>query len=149
MHMSLPVERALADLEGLIEEGFPSVVAGLYFTKAWDWSTESEFRFLLHGNVDAYEYIDINEALTGVFCGSRFPEARFADLRTRCPELWDAGRVFRIVWRNGLPVVLPATSLGSATGVTWDVPPAPSEPSLGIGGVDPKPHDDESDRTDL
>ena len=29
--------------------------------KAWDWSTESEYRFLVHGEVDDFEYIDISD----------------------------------------------------------------------------------------
>ncbi len=107
--IELPIERAVHDLPPLIEEVFPGVVAGLYFSKAWDWSTESEYRFLLHGDAAENEYVDISRALTGVFCGASFPERRLDDLRARCPQLHDDHRIFRTSWRNGFPIAMPDT----------------------------------------
>jgi hypothetical protein len=36
LHIELPLARVKTDSKTLVEELFPSVVAGLYFTKAWD-----------------------------------------------------------------------------------------------------------------
>jgi hypothetical protein len=129
--IELPAERALQDLPRLVEDVFPGVVAGLYFSKAWDWSTESEYRFLLHGEVAEDEYIDISGALTGVFCGASFPERRLDDLRARCPQLHDDHRIFRMFWRNGFPIAMPANRGPSESGAgypAWDIPPRPVDP---------------------
>lgn len=125
--IQLPLTSVQENLAEFVEGMFPSVVAGLYFSKAWDWSSESEYRFLLYGDVDEYEYIDIRAALTGVFCGPRFPIARFADLRARCPELWEAGRIFRMVWRNGLATPMPVQQADDDL-ASWQIPPAPVDP---------------------
>jgi hypothetical protein len=123
--IQLSLARVLVDLPGLINEIFPTVVGGLYFEKAWDWSTESEYRLLLDGDVAEYEFADISRALTGVFCGSRFPEARLDDLRARCPGLLANGRIFRMMWRNGFPIAMPVESADPSQTVTWDAPPLP------------------------
>lgn len=125
----VPISRLRADLHSFIDEAFPTVVGRLYFTKAWDWSTESEYRFLLYGAVDDYEYLDIRQSLTGVFCGSRFPEARLGDLAARCPELTEAGRIFKIQWRNGFPVPMPVNVAGRERSLEWELPPPPHDPS--------------------
>jgi hypothetical protein len=106
------------------------VVGRLYFMKAWDWSTESEYRFLVHGEVDDYEYVDISRSLTGILCGSRFPDARLSDLAARCPQLMDAGRIFRLQWRNGFPLPMPVNTAGAGRSSAWEVPPPPHEPNL-------------------
>lgn len=124
--LSFPIEQVRDRPDQFAAEAFPSFVAALYFSKSWDWSTESEYRFLVHGQVAEYEYIDVSAALTGVFCGSRMPESRLQELRFLCPDLWSTGRIFRVTWINGLPyarsvthsVIDPATS-------KWKVPPAP------------------------
>ncbi len=45
-YLSLPVDVAHRDLEDLVEDLFPSVVSWLYFDKASDWRTETEYRFI-------------------------------------------------------------------------------------------------------
>jgi hypothetical protein len=127
--IQLPLKRVREDIEALIGELFPSFVAGLYFSKAWDWNTETEYRFLVHGNVDEYEHVGIRDALTGVFCGPRFPDERLADLRFRCPDLWEAGRVYKMAWHNGLALAFPLNGPERAV-IEWDLPPAPIEPII-------------------
>jgi len=126
--IQFPLSRVIADLRSHVDEVFPTAVAGLYFTKAWDWSTESEYRLLLDGDVADEEFADISGSLTGIFCGSRFPEARFDDLRARCPQLLAAGRIFVMRWRNGFPIPMPLAATGQSTDASWDVPPEPAEP---------------------
>jgi len=127
--ISLPYARVAQDLPGLIEDVFPVHVARLYFSKAWDWSTETEYRFLLHGKVNDYEYIDVRHALTGVFCGPAFPDGRIKDICARCPELTDAGRVYKLSWRNGVATTTPMSGGSVAPMPEWDIPPAPSDPA--------------------
>ena len=93
---------------GSMDHVFPTVVGRLYFTKAWDWSTESEYRFLVHGEADDYEYLKIEPTrYWEILCRSRLAQARLADLAARCPELMAAGRIFHVQWRNGFPVPIP------------------------------------------
>jgi hypothetical protein len=137
----LPISRLRADFHGFIDDVFLTVVGRLYFTKAWDWSTESEYRFLVHGEVDDYEYLDISQSLTGIFCGSRFAEARLADLAARCPELMAAGRIFHVQWRNGFPVPIPVNVVGPQRLFDWELPPPPAEPSstsAALSATDPR-----------
>jgi hypothetical protein len=129
--IQLPQTKAEADLTGLRDDLFPVIVPHLYFSKAWDWSTETEYRFLLHGGAAEFEYIDVRSALTGIFCGPRFPEARWKDVFTRCPELTKAGRVFKLWWRNGVASTIPMSGASVGAGPDWDVPPAPSNASAG------------------
>lgn len=123
--IELPIDLALDGPVGLVKEIFPTTAAGLYFTKAWDWSTETEYRLLLHGDVAEYEFVDISSALTGVFCGARFPNVRLDDLRARCPELLAANRIFRLKWRNGFGNALPVLPAGDVTNVGWELPALP------------------------
>jgi hypothetical protein len=92
-----------APIFGLIRESFPAVVKQLYFSKAWDWQTETEYRLVIHGDdVQEVEYVDIRHALTGIFLGSQFPEERRDDVLARCPHLVE-NRIFMVLWRNGSP----------------------------------------------
>jgi excisionase family DNA binding protein len=113
------------DVEGSIDFLFPAMVADLYFTKAWDWSTETEYRFLVRGRVGDHEYLDITDSLTGIFLGPRFPQHRLPDLKARCRPVWDAGRVYQIKWREWMPVALPVAGLQVGNWPGWRVPDPP------------------------
>lgn len=121
----LPLAEVTADAEGHLNDLFPSLVSEMYFTKAWDWSTETEYRFLVHGNVADYEYLDITDSLTGVFLGPRFPNQRVRDLKARYPAVWDAGRVFQVTWRGAVPVTFPVSDAHIGNGPTWKLPDPP------------------------
>ncbi len=126
--VALPFSRASDDMPGLVADIFPVVVGHLYFSKAWGWSTETEYRFLMHGDVNEHEYIDVRGALTGVFCGPKFPNARLRDIVSRSPELTQAGRVFQLGWRNGVTQVSPVHASAVSPGPEWHIPAAPEEP---------------------
>lgn len=108
-----------------LERLFPSLASVMCFTKAWDWSTETEYRLLVHGDVHEHEYVDITDALTDVFLGPRFPNQRARDIKARCRAIWDAGRVFQILWRGSTPVALPVSDGHVANGPTWRIPDRP------------------------
>jgi Protein of unknown function (DUF2971) len=126
--VALPYSRASNDMPGLIADIFPVVVGHLYFSKAWDWSSETEYRFLMHGDVNEHEYIDVRSALTGIFCGPKFQDARLRDIVSRSPELVQAGRVFQLGWRNGVARASPVHTSAVRSGPEWDIPAAPEEP---------------------
>lgn len=113
------------DVEASIDFLFPAVVADLYFTKAWDWSTETEYRLLVRGRVHDHEYLDITESLTGIFLGPRFPRHRLPDLKARCRPIWDAGRVYQIKWREWMPLALPIGEPEASEFPGWRVPDPP------------------------
>lgn len=119
----VPLSRS-PDLDLFIEERFPTAVHDLYFVKAWDWSSETEYRCLVHGDVDEFEFVDITPAVSGIFLGSRFPTARLADLRARCPELWE--RTYQVWWRNGFAVPLQCSAGATLPSPSWAVPPFPA-----------------------
>jgi hypothetical protein len=109
-----------------VEREFPNVVEQLYFTKSWDWGTETEYRLLLQGQPveDKYVFIDVAKAVSAVFCGTDFPDARVRDLESRCPKHWESSRVYRIHWDLGVAkaalIRFPGGSLPD-----WSIPPSP------------------------
>jgi len=98
MVLQLPIDQIVDRPEKLASELFPSVVAGLYFSKAWDWATESEYRLLLEDGVDDFEYLDVSRALTGVFGGWRVPNDAVEEPCGLCPELCSTDRVYQLRW---------------------------------------------------
>jgi hypothetical protein len=124
------------DVERHIDFLFPAMVADLYFTKAWDWSTETEYRFVVRGQVDDYEYLDITDSLTGVFVGPRFPRRRLPDLKERCGPLWEADRVYQINWREWMPTAFPAKDLEHNDRPSWRLPDPPVD--LDVQPDDPR-----------
>jgi hypothetical protein len=121
--IEVPLSRA-ESLESFVDEVFPNVVDGLYFVKASDWSSESEYRFLLRGDVADYEYVDITAALTAIFVGPRFPTVRLDDLRARSGPLSD-GRIYQVHWLNGHAIGVPAATTQARQAPRWSVPPLP------------------------
>jgi hypothetical protein len=105
--LQLPSDQLLDRADELATRLFPSVVSGLYFSKAWDWASESEYRLVVEGEVNDFEYLDISEALTGVFCGWRVSDGMVDGVCRLCPELFDVGRVYQLRWQNGFPYAQP------------------------------------------
>jgi hypothetical protein len=122
--ITLRSSEARADLDRLVDELFPGFVQDLYFRKAWDWSTETEYRFLVHGDVAEAEYVDIRQAVIAVFLGPRFPESRLNDLFARCGALAE-NRAFLLRWRNGFPSAVPFHGRSMRRVTDWDLPPLP------------------------
>lgn len=114
-----------ADLKAYVDYLFPSVVADRYLSKAWDWQTETEYRFLLQGEVGEFEYLDITPSLTGVVLGSACPYLRIRDLKARWRRIWEAGRVFQVTWDGSLPSVRPISDHSLGNGPTWKTPDPP------------------------
>lgn len=122
--IQLSASRVKDDLAALIEEKFPRFAEQFYFRKAWDWSSETEYRLLVHGDVAAFEYVDIRRAVTGIFIGPGLPTARRDDLLARCPHLADH-RMFTVYWRNGFPPILPLVGPLAQRIRDWEAPPRP------------------------
>jgi hypothetical protein len=120
----VPSSRA-DDLPRLFEEWFPVLAHRYYFTKAPDWSTETEYRFLMHGDVKEYEYIDVRSAVKAIFCGPQFPDPRLPDVCAQYPELAEAGRVYKIRWSNSVAIPCPVNGDGTGPPTSWEVPPPP------------------------
>jgi hypothetical protein len=78
----------------------------LFFTKHTAWAPEQECRLVAFGNVDEYEYIPIDGALSEIIVGEG------ADVETinccRAFGIEFGVPVSRMFWRNGLPLRVPS-----------------------------------------
>ena len=102
--------------EDMVERGAEAVAdaliatwgADLFFEKNVDWSTESEYRFVVFTDAPV-EFVEIRTSLRGIVVGMDVPAHELSVLRTRTARL---GRpelpVAHAQWRNGAPVLLPA-----------------------------------------
>ena len=77
---------------------------GLFFTKDWDWSSETEYRFLLRGKTEDEESIDVREALEAAIAGPRLHPVYHEGVYKLCQEL-DIEPLL-IQWEMGPPVIV-------------------------------------------
>jgi hypothetical protein len=97
-------------LQPQAEENLPAYIEAmvdqrpqdLFFTKDWDWSSETEYRFLLRGDTEDDEFIDVREALEAVIVGPQFHLVYRPGLYKLCDELG----VKAIQWEMGPPLVV-------------------------------------------
>jgi hypothetical protein len=66
-----------------------------------DWSSETEYRFLLRGNTEDEEFIDVRGALEAVVVGPLFHPAYRPGLYKLCDEL--GIEALEIKWQMGPP----------------------------------------------
>jgi hypothetical protein len=59
------------DLPAFIESMVERNPRDLFFRKDWDWSSETEYRFLLRGDTQHEEFLDVREALEAVIVGPK------------------------------------------------------------------------------
>lgn len=123
--MSIQIPPPPLDATGFVDDLFPTLVDGMYFRKAWDWATESEYRYLVYGDAGEYEYVDISGALTAIFCGYRFPGERLNDLGARCPQLLADGRIYTLGWWGGVAKAWSLSTEAGREAPAWVVPPHP------------------------
>jgi Protein of unknown function (DUF2971) len=82
----------------------------LMFTKLLDWATEAEYRFVLRGSNNSFEYVAFGEALLSCCIGPDYPHADPSGVGARL--LARGTPMYRVQWINGHPE-LAAVSLGS------------------------------------
>lgn len=71
----------------------------VFFRKHADWASESEYRLVLLGDSVTPAYLDIREALTGVFLGEAFPDHRIAEIHDGL-EPYPHVEIFRLRYDN-------------------------------------------------
>ena len=74
-----------------------------FLRKHSDWETEAEYRWLVHSNKHAPEFVSIKGAIKGVLVGVDFPKVYESSLCLLCENLKIASG--RIKWENGVPTV--------------------------------------------
>ena len=74
----------------------------LFFTKHPAWAPEQECRIVAFGNVERYEFIPIDGALAEIIVG----EGAHTEVAAHCRAF--GVPVSQILWRNGVPVRVPA-----------------------------------------
>lgn len=88
-----------------IEEHIKSNRQQLFFSKNSDWKDEKEYRFLLITDGEEKEiFIDIKNAICGVFCGIDFPDVYLDSLQSL--TRWLDVDVFKLSLYDGLPSVV-------------------------------------------
>jgi hypothetical protein len=103
--LELSRSEAESDLAGYIERLLDAHVGPYFFTKSWDWETETEYRLLVRGDTADAEFIDIREALEAVVLGPRLSAVYDPTVAKLC-EVLDVD-AHRLAWMNGLPILLP------------------------------------------
>lgn len=110
-------------VEDLVERGVAAVAddliamrgGELFFEKNRDWSTESEFRYVVVGE-KAPEFVNIEAALAAVVIGMDFPSHELSVISTRLDRLHRSDvPVARARWMSGRPVLVPALPPPSAS----------------------------------
>ena len=104
--------QAEGDLPGYIEEMVEKQAEDLFFTKDWDWCTETEYRMLLRGDTGDAESIDIRDALEAVIAGQSCHRVYWPALFMLCQEFGVAPYV--IQWESGEPRIHPMPDPHSA-----------------------------------
>jgi hypothetical protein len=102
--LTLHQPQAEQDLPAFIEAMVEQNPKDLFFTKDWDWSSETEYRFLLRGDTKDEESIHVREALEAVIVGPQFHPVYRPGLYKLCEEL--GVKALEIQWRMGPPVVV-------------------------------------------
>jgi hypothetical protein len=92
------------DLRGFIESMVRSRPREFFFTKDWDWASETEYRFLLRGDTEEEEFIDVRGALEAVIIGPRFHPVYRPGVWKLCQEL--EVEALEIQWEMGPPMVV-------------------------------------------
>jgi Protein of unknown function (DUF2971) len=92
------------DPPGYIETMVNTYPRELFFTKDWDWKSETEYRFLLRGDTEEDESIEIREALEAVIVGQCFHPVYRPGVHKLCQEL--GVEALEIQWEMGPPVVV-------------------------------------------
>jgi hypothetical protein len=76
----------------------------LFFTKDWDWGSETEYRLLLRCKTKDEELLDVREALEAVIIGPRFHPVYRPGLFKLTQEL--QVECLEIQWQMGPPVIV-------------------------------------------
>jgi hypothetical protein len=76
-----------------------------FFTKAEDWANENEWRCLLRGESDDFEYLSIEKSICGIVLGSAFPKV-YENAIKPFKERYSI-EISRMNWNNGVPQALP------------------------------------------
>ncbi len=102
--LTLHQPQAERDLPAFAEALVEHNPRDLFFTKDWDWSSETEYRFLVRGDTEDEEFIDIRGALEAVIVGPLFHPVYRPGLYKLCDEL--GVKALEIQWQMGPPVVV-------------------------------------------
>jgi hypothetical protein len=92
-------------LEAVLQAQVDTFHRTFFFTKAEDWSSEFEWRWVLCGSTEGPVYVPLGTSLKAIVLGVDFP-------REYDPAVVPFGKQFqvpigRMFWRNGTPSVVP------------------------------------------
>jgi hypothetical protein len=73
----------------------------LLFTKLLDWATELEYRFVLRGSDDVFEYVDFGKSLLTCCIGPNYPDVDPSGVQARLRT--HGIPTYRLQWINGHP----------------------------------------------
>ena len=87
--------------EWLRQEYFSKHYKKIFLTKSKDWESEYEFRWLVHSEKGAPEFIPIRDIVEEVLVGCDFDEANYPSLFKFCKDLGIPA--YKVLWDNGNP----------------------------------------------
>jgi hypothetical protein len=103
-HLTLIQPEAERDLRAFVESMVERNPRELFFTKDWDWASETEYRLLLRGETKDEEFLKVRDALEAVIVGQRFHPVYKPGVYKLCEEL--EVEALEIQWQMGPPVVV-------------------------------------------
>ena len=91
-------------LEPVLDDLVKRYSRELFFSKARDWATESEVRYVLRTRTEGVEYVSIEGTLRAVCIGSEVPPVYEPAIRALCDEF--SLELLKLIWENGKPIIV-------------------------------------------
>lgn len=105
-------EIASTSLTAALNQKIEQYYKTYFFTKAEDWASEIEWRWVLRGNDVNPEYVSFASSILAIVLGVDFPQKQLPDIEYFALKF--NIHLARIVWNNGQPGVLPCPSVVSS-----------------------------------
>jgi len=90
-------------LENVLRSARNKHIQTFFFQKSKDWESETEYRWILLGEMDEPEFVPLDDSLRAILLGIDFPQHRLAEVHSYCRQY--QAHLSRIVWINGMPGV--------------------------------------------
>lgn len=108
------IDRHAVDEPGFAADYINQNSGSLFFTKARDWETEHEYRFVVLARDEAPISIHYGDSLVAVIAGDQMPRWEIPAVRAKCEEAGVAARQMK--WANWRPGLVPITPYPAETG---------------------------------
>jgi hypothetical protein len=115
----IPTRALTLSINAILDQGIERVLDALvasywrelFFTKACDWATEREFRYLVRTHTEGPAFVSIEGAMRAVCIGDAVSDVYEPSLHALCAE--NGLDLCKINWHNGKPIIVRRTPPGA------------------------------------